>query len=167
MYHYTSFFNDKRAYHDKHVTMNNIFHDEYVTFLERKANFPPPLPHYRTPGSPREYQIKTIPLFLIKDSSWGPMFSSSLECRDHREGCKKSKNMADYYHELPIFVYQATVHLFNRIEKWLYRGTKLLVSQRFSLWPMRLRIPTGQTQTSWLLTSKVEKLNSDFRLHVM
>ena len=64
--HYTSFFNDKRAYHDKHVTMNNIFHDEFVAFLERKANFPPPLPY---PGEPLGYQIKAIPLFLIKDSS--------------------------------------------------------------------------------------------------
>jgi len=36
---------------------------------ERKGNFPPPLPHYRTPGSPRRYQIKAIPLFLIKDFS--------------------------------------------------------------------------------------------------
>lgn len=59
---------------------------------ERKGNFPPPLPHSPTPplpypGNPRRNQIKAIPLFLIKDSSWVPMFSSSLECRDHREAC--------------------------------------------------------------------------------
>ena len=38
--------------------------------------------------------------------------------------------------------------------------TQLLVNQQFSLWPTRVRVPTGRRQTSLLFTSVTEELNS-------
>ena len=43
------------------------------------------------------------------------------------------------------------------IINWLYRSNTIT---EFSLWPTRLRIPTGRRQTSSLFTRVIEQLNS-------
>lgn len=122
LYHYTSFFNDKRAYHDKHVRMNNIFHDEYVTFLERKANFPPPLPY---PGEPQGIPNKSNTSLPDKRFLMSPnVFIVTWVSGSSRRLLEKQK-----YGRLLSWASHICVPsnstFFNRIKNWLYRDNTI------------------------------------------
>lgn len=93
MDHYTFFFNDKRACHDKHVTMNKIFDDEFVTFLSletSKETSPALFPcNLHQLGVPVHLRGKLIISYLTNSSIFS-LYVNGVLCRSQLQKCKES-----------------------------------------------------------------------------